>query len=131
MQGALNVPWIFDIDTTIKPLCGKQEGAEIGYNPHKPGRPSHALHTYLVGNLRLVLDAVVVPGNESSSASSRPGLIELCFVNRFRELPTPSDDDGGEIYVAPNVLFSEEFPRFLGVVLVWVNARFFVNVCIC
>ena len=42
---------------------------------------------------------------------------ELCFVTecRFRELPTPSDDDEGrEIYVAPNDLFPEEFPRFLG-----------------
>lgn len=32
-------PWILDIDTTIKPLYGKQEGATVGYNPHKPGRP--------------------------------------------------------------------------------------------
>lgn len=42
---------------------------------------------------------------------------ELCFVTecRFRELPTPSDDDDSrEIYVAPNDLFPEEFPRFLG-----------------
>ena len=43
---------------------------------------------------------------------------ELCFVTecRFRELPTHSDDDddGREIYVAPNDLFPEEFPRFLG-----------------
>jgi hypothetical protein len=42
----LKTPWILDIDTTIKPLYGKQEGAEVGYNPHKPGRPSHALDTY-------------------------------------------------------------------------------------
>jgi hypothetical protein len=24
-----------DVDTTIKPLYGEQEGAELGYNPHK------------------------------------------------------------------------------------------------
>jgi len=71
---ALKTPWILDIDTTIKPLYGKQEGAEVGYNPHKPGRPSHALHTYWVGSLRLVLDVVVAPGNKSSSADTRPGL---------------------------------------------------------
>jgi hypothetical protein len=71
---ALKTPWILDIDTTIKPLYGKQEGAEVGYNPHKPGRPSHALDTYWVGNLRLVLDVVVTPGNKSSSADTRPGL---------------------------------------------------------
>ena len=52
VQAALSTPWILDIDTTIKPLYGKQSGAEVSYNPHKPGRPSHALHTYWVGNLR-------------------------------------------------------------------------------
>jgi len=56
-------------------LYGKQSGAEVSYNPHKPGRPSHALHTYWVGNLRLVLDVVVSPGKEHSAAKARPGLI--------------------------------------------------------
>jgi hypothetical protein len=75
VQAALSTPWILDIDTTIKPLYGKQSGAVVSYNPHKPGRPSHALHTYWVGNLRLVLDVVVSPGNEHSAAKARPGLI--------------------------------------------------------
>ena len=35
----LFLPWILDIDNTVKPLYGHQEGAGIGYNPHKPGRP--------------------------------------------------------------------------------------------
>lgn len=35
----LKAPWIMDIDTTVKVLYGKQEGAEVGYNPKKPGRP--------------------------------------------------------------------------------------------
>ncbi len=48
VQAALGTAWILDIDTTIKPLYGKQSGAEVSYNPHKPGRPSHALHTYWV-----------------------------------------------------------------------------------
>lgn len=38
---ALELPWILDIDTTVKPVYGHQQGAEFGYNPHKPGRPSH------------------------------------------------------------------------------------------
>jgi hypothetical protein len=74
VQAALGTPWILDIDTTIKPLYGKQEGAQVSYNPHKPGRPSHALHTYWMGNLRLVLDVVVSPGKEHSAAKARPGL---------------------------------------------------------
>ena len=75
VQGALSTPWILDIDTTIKPLYGKQDGAQVSYNPHKPGRPSHALHTYWVGNLRLVLDVVVSPGKEHSAGKARPGLM--------------------------------------------------------
>ena len=39
-------PWILDMDTTVKPLYGRQEGAVVGYNPKKPGRPSHCYHTY-------------------------------------------------------------------------------------
>jgi hypothetical protein len=38
-------PWFLDCDTTIKPLYGKQADAVVSYNPHKPGRPSHAIHT--------------------------------------------------------------------------------------
>ena len=41
-------PWILDVDTTVKPLFGHQEGAVPGYNPTKPGRPSHVLHTYFI-----------------------------------------------------------------------------------
>ena len=70
-------PWILDCDTTIKPLYGKQDGAVVSYNPHKPGRPSHAIHTYWIGNLRLVLDAQLEPGNRHSPVHSRPGLIAL------------------------------------------------------
>jgi hypothetical protein len=48
-----------DADVTIKPLYGHQEGAQLGYNPHKPGRPSHTLNTFPIANLRLVLDVEV------------------------------------------------------------------------
>ncbi len=70
-------PWILDCDTTIKPLYGKQDGAVVSYNPHKPGRPSHAIHTYWIGNLRLVLDAQLEPGNRHSPVHARPGLLAL------------------------------------------------------
>ncbi|MBI3916864.1 MAG: class I SAM-dependent methyltransferase [Betaproteobacteria bacterium] len=50
----------------LKPLYGKQEGAVVGYNPHKPGRPSHAYHTYQMAGLRLMLNVTVAPGNQES-----------------------------------------------------------------
>ena len=38
----LEEPWVLDVDTTVKQLYGHQEDAKAGYNPNKPGRPSHA-----------------------------------------------------------------------------------------
>jgi hypothetical protein len=73
----LQEPWILDADTTVKPLYGKQEGAVVGYNPHKPGRPSHTYHTYMIANLRLVLDVEVQAGNRHTSKHSAPGLWSL------------------------------------------------------
>ena len=74
---AMATPWILDCDTTIKPLYGKQAGAVVSYNPHKPGRPSHAIHTYWISNLRLVLDAQLEPGDQHSPVYARPGLVAL------------------------------------------------------
>lgn len=74
---ALKTAWVLDCDTTIKPLYGHQAGAELGYNPHKPGRPSHAIHTYWIGNLRLVLDAQLESGKRHAPSHSRPGLVAL------------------------------------------------------
>jgi hypothetical protein len=71
VEAALNRPWILDIDTTIKTLFGKQSGADVNYNPHQPGRPSHALHTYFVSHLRMVLDIVVSAGQQHSAAQLR------------------------------------------------------------
>ncbi len=71
---ALVLPWILDIDTTIKPIYGHQEGATIGYNPQKPGRPSHSYHSYFVANLRLALGVDVCAGNESASTEGLSGL---------------------------------------------------------
>jgi len=52
---ALEQPWIADLDVTVKPIYGHQEGAELGYNPQKPGRPSHAYHTVFLRTLRVAL----------------------------------------------------------------------------
>jgi hypothetical protein len=46
----------------------------VGYNPHKPGRPSHRYHTYMMANLRLVLGVDVQPGNEHTPKHGQAGL---------------------------------------------------------
>ncbi len=74
---ALGTDWILDCDVTVKPLYGHQDGAQISYNPTKPGRPSHAIHTYWIANLRLVLDAQVQSGKEHAARHSLPNLRRL------------------------------------------------------
>ncbi len=39
-----------------------------GYNPGKPGRPSHAYHSFWVAHLRLCLDVQVQPGNQTQGS---------------------------------------------------------------
>ena len=77
IREALGTGWILDCDTTVKVLYGHQDGAEIGYNPTKPGRPSHTLHTYWIANVGLVLDAEVQEGTASAAKYSLPRLIQI------------------------------------------------------
>jgi hypothetical protein len=76
-QPLLYEPWILDVDTTIKTLYGRQEGAEVGYNPHKRGRPAHVYHTYFMGSARLALEVEVQPGKQTAARHSQPGLWRL------------------------------------------------------
>jgi hypothetical protein len=72
----LTEEYIIDIDGTVKPLYGNQEGAEIGFNPQKPGRPSHTYHTYGIGALRIILGVDVLPGNQTAGKYSLPEIKE-------------------------------------------------------
>lgn len=84
----LSTPWILDVDVTVKPLYGHQEGAKVGYNPRKPGRPSHTYHSYLMANTRLVLEVNVLGGDEHHANHSLPGLIDL--LKRLPEAGQPA-----------------------------------------
>ena len=84
----LDEQWILDIDTTVKVLYGHQEGAEVGYNPIKPGRPAHIIHTYMMSETRLILDCEVLPGKQSASSYSLPWLIDFIEKNPKHKWPT-------------------------------------------
>jgi len=73
----LEEPWIMDMDSTVKPLYGHQEDAKLGYNPTKPGRPSHVYHTDFIANLRIVLEVEVQAGNQTAASYAQPGLWQL------------------------------------------------------
>lgn len=92
---ALGLPWILDIDVTVKPLYGRQEGAAIGYNPQKPGRPSHVYHSYFVAGLRISLGVEVRPGNEHAAAKGLPGLWQTLEKLPRHQWPTFTRGDCG------------------------------------
>jgi len=77
IEPVLRVPWVLDIDCTVKPLYGHQQGAQIGYNPHKPGRPSHCYHSYFMAGVRLCLGVEVCGGKEHAARHGLPGLWSL------------------------------------------------------
>lgn len=85
----LDVAWILDTDTTVKPLYGKHEGAIISHNPKKPGRPSHTYHTYLMAGLRQVLGVEVHGGNEHEVKHTQPGLLKILDDLPEERKPTP------------------------------------------
>lgn len=70
----LSERWILDMDATVKPLYGHQEQAVLGYNPGKPGRPSHVYHCYFIAAIRLVVEVEVQAGNRTASQYAQPGL---------------------------------------------------------
>jgi hypothetical protein len=95
VQEALSTPWILDVDPTVKPLYGRQDGAEVGYNPRKRGRPSHVIHTYRISAVRLVLHAEVQSGKATAGIYSLPGLRSLLARLTPAQRPTLVRGDCG------------------------------------
>ena len=89
---------MLDADTTIKPLYGHKEAAEVGYNPHKPGRPSHAYHTLAVAGVRLVLDVVLEAATDTSESCRPPlwGLLGRLPRSHWPSLVRGDQDWGSE-----------------------------------
>ena len=68
----LEQEWVLDLDATIKTLYGRQEEARVGYNPTKPGRPSHVYQVMVLAAGKLVLNVDTQAGNKSASQYAQP-----------------------------------------------------------
>ena len=60
-----------DLDSTVMTRYGSQEGAVRGYNPTKPGRPSHHPLMAFVADTRMIANCWLRPGNTQSAHNVR------------------------------------------------------------
>jgi len=70
---------ILDLDSTVLTVYGRQEGARIGYNPKKRGRPSYQPLLCFEGRTRDLWEASFHPGNVHP-ASVCIDLLKKAFV---------------------------------------------------
>jgi hypothetical protein len=71
---------VLEVDSTVETLYGSQEGAELGPNPHKPGRPSY--HPLLARDrlTDLVVHHVLRPGDTGTATGVKPFLHETLDI---------------------------------------------------
>jgi len=60
-----------DLDSTVMTRHGTQEGAVRGYNPTKPGRPSHHPLMAFVSDTRMIANCWLRPGSTQSAHNVR------------------------------------------------------------
>jgi hypothetical protein len=71
---------IFDLDRTVVTVFGKQDGAQIGYNPKYRGKRSYNPLLCLEAHSCFFWDAELRSGNAGTWQGS-PALLETSFVN--------------------------------------------------
>ena len=61
--------YTLDFDSTVMVRQGSQEGVAKGYNPKRPGRPSHHPLLAFVSEVRMIANYWLRPGNTSASTN--------------------------------------------------------------
>lgn len=69
-----------DVDSTVISRYGRQEGAEVGYNPAKPGRPSHHPLMAFCEELKMAVNGWMREGNTHDSNGMD------CFIDQLLEI---------------------------------------------
>ena len=71
---------ILDLDSTVVTVFGRQEGAEVGYNPRYRGKRSYDPLLCLEANSSFLWDTELRPGNAGTWAGSDE-LLASCFLS--------------------------------------------------
>ena len=72
-----------DIDTTVTPMFGNQEGALVGHNPRFHGRPSYHPILMRIAESDTICGATLRPGDQGFGGDDVPTLV--AWINRLRE----------------------------------------------
>jgi hypothetical protein len=70
---------LFDLDSTVLTVYGRQEQARIGYNPHKRGRPSYHPLVCFEGQTKDCWHGELRPG-DAHTATGTVELLQACFT---------------------------------------------------
>jgi DDE family transposase len=76
---------IFDLDSTVLVVYGKQQGAEVGYNPTKHGRRSYHPLLCFEGQTKDFWHGELRPGNVHTSSGTLD-LLKACFAKSPSEI---------------------------------------------
>jgi hypothetical protein len=96
---------VFDLDSTVLTVYGRQERAEVGYNPKKRGRPSYLPLLCFEGNTQDCWEGSYHPGDTHVSTITIP-----LFERAFPKLPASIR----EVRVrADAAFFDHEIVRFI------------------
>lgn len=68
---------VLDFDSTVETVYGEQEGAAVGYNPKKPGRPSFHPLLCFEATEDLHIDSVLRSGDTHTASGSVPFMEEV------------------------------------------------------
>lgn len=76
-----------DIDSTVTPLFGEQQGAEVGPNPRYRGRPSYHPVLARLAETGTFVGAMLRPGNTGFGGAEAPLIVK--WIDRVRDAVGP------------------------------------------
>jgi hypothetical protein len=93
-----------DFDSSVMTRYGEQEGSKVGYNAHKPGRPSHHPLMAFVAETRMVANAWLRPGNTGALSNCKAFIDETFEILKDKKVGLIRADSG---------FYSHDFLRYL------------------
>ena len=126
LYAALPEGFIADWDSTVNTRYGHQEGAAVGYNPHKRGRKSHHPLICVAARTRLCLHLEWRPGDTVSATDWQPAMEKLWRHPTIRERLWLNRGDvgfGQERIMAWHETEGEKRPKYLFKLKLTANVR--------